>query len=52
MLLVIFGDQLVEEGDGGLGLKKKHLSPKAHTRRSLRPEACSKEATREWGAEG
>lgn len=31
MLLVFFRDQLVEEGDGGLGLKK-HLSPKADTR--------------------
>lgn len=37
MLLVFFGDQLVEEGDGGLGLKK-HLSPKADTRGSLKPD--------------
>lgn len=35
MLLVFFGDQLVEEGDGGLGLTKR-LSLKADTRGSLK----------------
>lgn len=53
MLLAFFGDQLLEEGDGGLRRKKKNLSPKADTRGSLRPDACSKEAARGWeGAEG
>lgn len=36
MLLVFFGNQLVEEGDGGLGLKK-YLSAKADIRGSLKP---------------
>lgn len=34
MLLVFFGDQLVEEGDGGLGLKKTSL-PKGRYQRVL-----------------